>query len=413
MLRPIRLLPLFAAGVLLASVTARAQQFGPPKADPELPPPYDTRSGWFFSKVIGWPEGKMPTAPEGFRVNLYAELEDARWPYVLPNGDVLVSQADSSCVTLFRGLSPDGRPEQTEIFLDRLKKPFGMLLLGNSFYLGETHQVTRFPYQTGQTRLDPAQGKKFLSLPAGGYNNHWTRNVVARPDGKKIFVTVGSGSNVGEHGMEHEARRADILEINPDGTGERVFASGLRNPVGLDFAPGTGVAWTVVNERDNLGDDLVPDYLTSVREGGFYGWPFAYFGQNEDPRLKGQRPDLVAKSLKPDYALGSHTASLGLTFYRGKSFPERYRHGVFIGQRGSWNRSQLAGYKVVFVPFDDTGKPTGRPPEDFLTGFVANTERRQVYGRPVGVAVLPDGSLLVCDEPGNRVWRVSYAGKSR
>ena len=407
-------LPLFsfylavAAASLASPAAARAQQFGPPEAKPELPPPYQTRAGSFPSHVIGWPDGKTPTAPAGFRVNLYAELDNARWPYVLPNGDVLVAQADSGCITLFRGLGADGRPGQTEVFLRGLKKPFGMLVLDGMFYLGEPGKLSRYPYQPGQTQLDPAQGKKILDLPAGGYNNHWTRNVVARPDGKKLFVTVGSASNVGEFGLDREARRAGVLEVNPDGTGERVFASGLRNPVGIDFAPGTGVPWTVVNERDNLGDDLVPDYLTSVREGGFYGWPFAYFGTNEDPRLKGQRPDLVARSLRPDYALGSHTASLGLTFYRGKSFPERYRRGVFIGQRGSWNRSQLSGYKVVFVPFGDDGKPTGKPPDDFLSGFIADLGKREVYGRPVGVTTLPDGSLLVCDEPGNRVWRVSY-----
>ncbi len=397
------------AAVLTVS-TVRAQQFGPPSAKPDLPPPGATKSVRNSPQVLGWREGKMPTAPAGFRVSLFADLPNARWIYQLPNGDVLVSQADSSRITLLRDADGDGKPELVEPFLTGLKKPFGMLLLGgNTLYIGETHRLARYPYQTGQTRMEASSGVKILDLPAGGYNNHWTRNVVARPDGKKLLVTVGSGSNVAEHGIEHEARRAGILEINPDGSGERVFASGLRNPVGIDFAPGSGTPWTVVNERDNLGDELVPDYLTSVKDGGFYGWPYAYFGQNEDPRRKGERPDLVAKSLKPDYALGSHTASLGLVFYRGNSFPEKYRGGAFIGQRGSWNHSSLVGYKVVFVPFDG-GKPSG-PPQDFLTGFIADVNRSQVYGRPVGVAVLKDGSLLVADEPGGKVWRVSAAGR--
>ncbi len=392
---------------MFLTAIAGAQQFGPPQPDPDLPAPGATKSVRNSPQVLGWPAGKMPTAPAGFSVSLFADLPNARWIYQLPNGDVLVSQAGSSRITLLRDADGDGKPEVKETFLSGLKDPFGMLLLGNTLYIGETHQLSRYPYQTGQTKME-AKGEKILDLPAGGYNNHWTRNVIARPDGKKLFVTVGSGSNVGEHGMEHEKRRANVLEINPDGSGEKVFASGLRNPVGMDFAPGSSTLWTVVNERDNLGDELVPDYLTSVKEGGFYGWPFAYFGNTEDPRRKGERPDLVAKSLKPDYALGSHTASLGLEFYRGQSFPAKYRGGAFIGQRGSWNSSNLVGYKVVFVPFEN-GRPSG-PPQDFLTGFIADAKNSQVYGRPVGVSVLKDGSLLVADEPGGKVWRVTATG---
>jgi glucose/arabinose dehydrogenase len=248
---------------------------------------------------------------------------------------------------------------------------------------------------------------KILELPAGGYNNHWTRNLVANEKNSKIYVSVGSGSNVGEHGMENEVRRAGILEINPDGSGERVFASGLRNPVGMAWQPGSNVLWTAVNERDGLGDELVPDYITSLKEGGFYGWPYSYFGQHPDPRFKDseQRMDLVNKALVPDVPLKSHTASLGLTFYTQAGFPEHYKNGAFVGQHGSWNRKDQSGYKVVFVPFKN-GKPG--EPEDFLTGFIARAEKSEVYGRPVGVAVLPDGSLLVTDDASDTVWRVVY-----
>jgi glucose/arabinose dehydrogenase len=264
--------------------------------------------------------------------------------------------------------------------------------------------VLRFAYKPGQTKIT-GPGQKILDLPAKGYNNHWTRNLLASPDGSKIYVSVGSSSNVGENGMEHEQRRANILEINPDGTGEKVYASGLRNPVGMDWAPGTRTLWTAVNERDELGDDLVPDYLTSVQPGAFYGWPYAYFGPQEDPRRKGERPDLVKKSVVPDVPLGPHTASLGLAFYKGQAFPGKYQQGAFIGQHGSWNRSEFSGYKVVFVPFQN-GKPAGNM-EDFVTGFIANAANKEVYGRPVGVTTLPDGSLLVLDDAGNKVWRVA------
>ncbi len=239
----------------------------------------------------------------------------------------------------------------------------------------------------------------------GGYNNHWTRNLLANADGSKIYVSVGSASNVMERGVKEDEGRALILEINPDGSDKRVYASGLRNPVGMDWQPGTQVLWTAVNERDELGDDLVPDYMTSVQDGGFYGWPYSYFGQKEDSRRKGERPDLVAKAVVPDVALGPHTASLGLAFYDAKAFPASYQNGAFVGQHGSWNRSAFSGYKVVFVPFQNN-KPAGAP-EDFMTGFVANETTREVYGRPVGVAVLPDGALLVADDAGGKLWRVT------
>jgi glucose/arabinose dehydrogenase len=265
--------------------------------------------------------------------------------------------------------------------------------------------LMRYAYREGQTRLDVA-GQKVLDLPAGGYNNHWTRNVVAGPDGSKLYVSVGSATNVDEEGIDaKDPRRAAILELNTDGTEMRVYASGLRNPNGMDWEPVTNMLWTTVNERDLLGDDLVPDYLTSVRDGAFYGWPYAYFGSNEDPRQKGKRPDLVAKAVIPDYPLGAHTASLGLVFNRGDLFPASYRGGAFIAQRGSWNRSTFAGYRVIFVPFT-AGRPAG-PIQEFLTGFIANEQASEVYGRPVGVAMLRDGSLLVADDGGGKIWRIA------
>ena len=256
-----------------------------------------------------------------------------------------------------------------------------------------------FSYVAG-SKPSMAEGKKIIDLPAGGYNYHWTRNIFS--DGKKLYISVSSASNVAEHGMEEEKHRANILVANLDGSELKVFADGLRNPVGMAWQPTSKELWTVVNERDELGDDLVPDYLTSVGEGKFYGWPYSYFGQHEDPRLKGQRPDLVKKAVVPDFALDPHSASLGLIFYEGKSFPRRFTHGAFIGQRGSWNRSKFAGYRVAFVPFKD-GKPSCKA-EDFLTGFIK--QEGEVYSRPVGVAVANDGALLVADEPGNIIWHV-------
>jgi glucose/arabinose dehydrogenase len=400
----------------------------------QLPQPYETRSAVNFSKVVGWTNGSLPVAPKGFKVEKFADsLRSARWIYVLPNGDVLVSQANTEAkgaakvgadiigasnathttgspnkITLLRDADKNGSYEMRTDFLTGLNKPFGMLLMGNSFYVAVTDGLWQFPYNTGDTKIT-AQGKRIVDLPAGGYNNHWTRNIITNPAGSKIYISVGSASNVAEHGLEAEIRRACILEINPDGTGERVYAGGLRNPVGMGWAPGSNVLWTAVNERDKLGDNLVPDYATGVKDGGFYGWPFAYFGQNADPRIedKDKRPDLVSASIVPDVALGSHTASLGLAFYTGKTFPEKYWNGMFIGQHGSWNRKDLAGYKVVFVPFFN-GRPSG-PPEDFLTGFMADMGKSHVHGRPVGVTMMPDGSMLVADDASDIIWRVSFS----
>lgn len=399
-------------------------------ADTTITLPEPTESSIKFSNVVGWPAGKTPQAPAGFTVTEYANgLASPRWMYVAPNGDIFVAEANTerkgvkeivksevsgrknaerteasaNRITLLRDTNKDGKPDVRETFLTGLNQPFGMLVLGNRFYVANTDALWQYPYKEGETKMS-GQGKKILSLPAGGYNNHWTRNILASADGKKIYVSVGSGSNVAEHGIENETRRANILEINPDGTGERIYASGLRNPVGMGWQPETNVLFTAVNERDELGDELVPDYLTSVKEGAFYGWPYAYFGQHEDPRRKGERPDLVKKTIVPDVPLGSHTASLGLAFYDKTAFPEKYRNGAFVGQHGSWNRSSFSGYKVVFVPFEN-GKP-GKP-EDFLTGFIAEGTDKDVYGRPVGVTVLPDGAMLVADDATGHIWRVA------
>lgn len=376
-----------------------------------LPAPFATPSVRKNSRVIGWPEGKTPVAPEGFAVTLFADkLENPRWIYVAENGNIFVSESSTGSksanrITLFHDANKDGVAESREVFLTGLNKPFGMLVLNDKFYVANTDGVVVFDYNAGMKSLDPGKGKKILELPAGGYNNHWTRNIITNQAKNKLYISVGSGSNVAEHGIDHEKRRANILETNTDGSGERVYAAGLRNPVGMDWAPGTNVLWTAVNERDGLGDELVPDYITSVKENAFYGWPYAYFGQHEDPRRKGERPDLVSKTLVPDVAVGSHTASLGLAFYTGEKFPAKYKNGAFVGQHGSWNRSEFSGYKVVFVPFAN-GKPSGKP-EDFLTGFIADEKESQVYGRPVCVANLPDGSILVSDDSAGTIWRVT------
>lgn len=397
-----------------------------------LPKPYATKSATNFTNVLGWTKGNKPSAPIGFVVTKYADkLVNPRNIYVAPNNDIFISEANTEAIgvarvgaaligankaerldksanqiTLLRDTDGDGKPDLRSLFLRNLKQPFGMLILNNYFYVANTDGLWRYPYKKGEVMIQTA-GEKILDLPATGMNIHWTRNLIASKDGKKLYISIGSGSNVSEGGMEKEIRRADILEINPDGSGEKIYASGLRNPVGLDWQPNTNTLWAAVNERDLLGDDLVPDYITSVKPNGFYGWPYSYYGQNIDPRIKekDQRPDLVKSAIVPDVALGSHTASLGLAFYTGKTFPKKYHSGVFVGQHGSWNRSQIAGYKVVFIPFVNS-KPSGKE-EDFLTGFIADKKNNKVYGRPVDVAVLKDGSLLVSDDAANTIWRVS------
>ncbi len=400
--------------------------------NPELPPPVQT----FLPTVVlarakGWPEGVTPKPAEGFSVKALATgLDHPRWLYVLPNGDVLVAESDAppqpgiggisgwlmkmgmrwagaavpsaNRITLLRDADGDGEAETKTAFLTGLNSPIGMALIGNDFYVANTDSVMRFPYEAGATEIT-APGEKIADLPAGPINLHWVKNIVASPDGKHLYVGVGSNSNLGERGMENEEDRAAIHEIDLSTGTSRIFASGLRNPVGLAFQPESGALWTTVNERDELGSDLVPDYMTAVHENGFYGWPYSYYGRHLDPRAQPQRPDLVAKAIVPDYALGPHTASLGLAFYDGTLFPARYRGGAFVGQHGSWNRNPVSGYKVIFVPFEG-GRPSGQP-EDILTGFLSADG--DAYGRPVGVAIDKSGALLVADDVGNAVWRVT------
>ena len=402
-------------------------------ATPTLPQP---KSGLIptvnIAPAIGWPEGAMPTAMAGLSVTPLARgLDHPRWVYVLPNGDVLVAESNAppkpedakgikgwvmkkvmaragagvpsaNRITLLRDLDGDGKAETRTVFLENLNSPFGMALVGSDLYIANADALVKVPYQTGQTSISAAP-VKVLDLPGGPINHHWTKNVIASLDGSKLYVTVGSNSNVAERGMEAEAGRAAIWELDIKTGAHRVFASGLRNPNGMGWAPGTGALWTVVNERDEIGSDLVPDYLTSVRDGGFYGWPYSYYGQNVDVRAKPSQPDLVAKAIAPDYALGSHVAPLGMAFSQGGAMPQALVSGVFVGEHGSWNRKPLSGYKVVFVPFAG-GKPAGLP-VDVLTGFVNSEGKAQ--GRPVGVAMDGRGALLVADDVGNAVWRVA------
>ena len=402
-------------------------------ATPVLPAPFATESAHNYCDVIGWPEGKMPVAPAGFTVSRFAGgLSNPRWIYVGRNGDIFVCETmgkagpvkaikaiatgkakagnvsmtknvSANRITIFRDSDGDGVYETRNAFLEDLYHPFGMLILGDRFYVANMNEVVSFPYQQGQAKIT-AKGARVTGIPEG--SGHWTRNIIASRDEKKIYIAVGSASNVAEDGMEKEDGRAMIWEMNVDGTGKRQFATGLRNPVGMAWAPGTNTLWTAVNERDGLGDDLVPDYITSVKDGGFYGWPYSYWGQHEDPRMKDkQRPDLVKKAIVPDVSMGSHTAALGLAFDNGNKLPGRYKGGAFVGQHGSWNRSVPAGYAVVFVPFSN-GKPTGNM-EPFLTGFIADSAKNEVYGRPVGVAFTPGGDMLVADDAANTIWRVS------
>ena len=375
----------------------------------ELVSPYTSKSVSNNSTVIEWPEGMTPQAPEGFTVTRFADnLEHPRWTYIAPNNDIFVAEANTKNsadrVTLLRDTDEDGEVDERMIFKDGLNQNFGMLALNGYFYIANTDGLYRWPYKEGDTKLE-GEGEKIVDLSASGYNNHWTRNIITNEAGDKIYISVGSSSNVGEHGMEKEVRRANILEVNPDGSGEIIYANGLRNPVGMDWNPVTGDLWTAVNERDELGNNLVPDYITSVKKGGFYGWPFSYYGQIKDPRWEDEPHDsLVTAAIVPDVPVGSHTASLGLTFYTADDFPAEYKNGAFVGQHGSWNRKPFSGYKVLYVPFDQ-GKP--QEPQDFLTGFIANEENSEVYGRPVCVAVAPDGSLLVNDDDSGIIWKVT------
>jgi glucose/arabinose dehydrogenase len=424
------------AGCSEPATTASAEQtFGP---SPNLPAP---EKSWMptvnIANATGWPAGGKPTAANGMAVNAFAAgLDHPRTVYVLPNGDVLVAESNAppkpddgkgikawathlamrkagasvpsaNRITLLRDADGDGVAEVRSIFIEGLNSPFGMALVGEDFYVANSDAIVKFPYHDGDTKIT-APGVKLADLPAGRINHHWTKDLVASPDGTKLYATVGSNSNVGDNGMEAETNRAAVLEVDRASGKWRVFASGIRNPNGPSWQPQSGALWVTVNERDELGNDLVPDYMTSVKDGGFYGWPYSYYGQHVDVRVEPPRPDLVAKAIVPDYALGAHTASLGLTFNTGNLFPEAMAGGAFVGQHGSWNRKPRAGYKVIFVPFKD-GKPAGKP-QDVLTGFLNDSGEAQ--GRPVGVRIDKRGALLVADDVGNTVWRVTPSTKS-
>lgn len=428
---------IFGATLLAFTVSAYAMPpgFGP---DPTLPAPEESLIPTVNVATAGsWQGDAKPQAAAGFSVAAYArDLDHPRWLYVLPNGDVLVAETNAPAkpdgstgikdmivnyfmnkagsvtksanrITLLRDVDDNGSAKTRTVFLDGLHSPFGIVLVGNDLYIANTDAVVRFPYQSGQTEIT-AKGTMVMDLPGGPINHHWTKNIVASPDGRHLYVSVGSNSNVGERGIEAEAGRAAIWEFERASGKSRVFASGLRNPVGMAFQPQSGILWTAVNERDMLGNNLVPDYMTSVTDSAFYGWPYSYFGQNVDTRMTPPDPDLVASAIAPDYALGAHTASLGLEFYNADLYPSSYKGGAFIGQHGSWNRKPHSGYKVIFVPFAD-GKPNG-PPQDFLTGFLDQDEIAQ--GRPTGVTIDKAGALLLADDVGNIVWRVTPDAKS-
>ena len=411
----------------------RSAQMGPNPQLPAANQPFIPSI--HIAPADGWPAGRTPTAAPGLQVAAFAEgLDHPRWVYVLPNGDVLVAESNgpsepikrpkdlvlhavvkvagaavpsANRITLLRDVNGDGVADTRTVFLSGLHSPFGMALVGADLYVADTDALLRFPYTPGETSIR-GPGVKVADLPAGPIDHHWTKNVLASRDGTKLYVTVGSNSNVGENGLEAETGRARILEVDRQSGAMRPLATGLRNPNGMALEPATGALWVVVNERDELGDNLVPDYLTSVKDGGFYGWPYSYWGRNADRRVEPQRPELVARAIKPDYGLSSHVAPLGLTFYDSNTLPG-YRGGAFIGEHGSWDRQRLNGYKVVFVPFSG-GRPSG-PPRDVLTGFLSAGGR--AYGRPVGVTVDGAGALLVADDVGDRIWRVTAAMPSR
>jgi glucose/arabinose dehydrogenase len=389
-------------------------------------------------EATGWEEGQKPVAAEGMEVTAFATgLDHPRWIHVLPNGDVLVAETNAperpedskgikgfffklfqkkagagvpsaNRISLFRDEDGDGVAEFRSIFIDELNSPFGMALVDDTFYVANTDAVVAFPYTEGQTEITDSP-TRITDLPAGPLNHHWTKGLIASEDGTKLYVSVGSNSNVAENGIEKEKERATILEVDIESGSYRIFASGLRNPVGMAWEPETGVLWTVVNERDELGNDLVPDYLTSVQDGGFYGWPYSYYGDHVDTRVEPQKPELVASAIVPDYALGSHTAPLGLVSSLGNSLPERFENGMFVAQHGSWNRRPRTGYQVIFVPFVN-GMPQGEPLE-VLTGFIKDDSDDDAMGRPVGLALDSLDALLVADDVGNVIWRVTAASQ--
>jgi glucose/arabinose dehydrogenase len=423
------LLTVLLAGCDAANLSEQETQ-GP---NPTIPPPSEALPAINIAPAGAWQNGKKPTPAAGLAVSAFATgLDHPRWLTVLPNGDVLVAETNTpkqdgphglkgwlmvwamglagagvpspNRIVLLRDADGDGVAETRSVFREGLNSPFGMALIGDKFYVADTDALLRFDYAEGATKLE-GEGTKIAALPAGPINLHWTKSLVASPDGSKLYVGIGSNSNAGEGGLDLEEGRAQIVEIDVDTGTTRSFATGLRNPVGMVFEPDTGALWVVVNERDELGSDLVPDYLTEVKDGAFYGWPFSYWGQHVDARAKPQNPELVAQVLKPDYSLGNHVAPLGLVFATGSLLPDAYRSGAFIGEHGSWNRIPFSGYEVVFVPFSG-GRPSGLP-VDVLTGFLS--ERGEAQGRPAGVAMDAKGALLVADDVGNVVWRVTPA----
>ncbi|SFO78085.1 Glucose/arabinose dehydrogenase, beta-propeller fold [Pseudomonas sp. NFACC24-1] len=434
MLKPPHLLIVaLAAGLAACGESSTLQVSDGTGPAPKLPEPNKTLVPTVnIAEAVGWPQGAKPTPAQGLQVGAFAEgLDHPRWLYVLPNGDVLVAETNAppkpddskgirgwvmkkvmgragagvpspNRITLLRDANHDGIAETRTVFLENLNSPFGMTLVGNDLYVADTDRLIRFPYKDGDTQIK-AQPTKVVDLPGGTLNHHWTKNVIASRDGSKLYVTTGSNSNVAENGMEAEEGRAAIWEVDRASGNHRIFASGLRNPNGLAWEPRSGALWTAVNERDEIGSDLVPDYITSVKDGAFYGWPYSYYGQHVDVRVEPQNPALVAKAIAPDYAVGPHTASLGLTFAEGSTLPPPFTEGAFVGQHGSWNRKPHSGYKVIFVPFNG-GKPVGQP-VDVLTGFLNADEKAQ--GRPVGVVIDKQGGLLVADDVGNKIWRVS------
>ena len=421
-------------GLTACGESARLQVTDGSGPSPQLPEPTKTLIPTVnIAPAVGWPDGGKPKAAQGTQVVAFAGgLDHPRWLYVLPNGDVLVAETNApekpddgkgirgwvmkkvmakagagvpspNRITLLRDADKDGVAETRTVFLKDLNSPFGMTLVGNDLYVADTDRLLRFKYQEGATSLN-GPGEPVSELPGGPLNHHWTKNVIASPDGRKLYVTVGSNSNVAENGMDKEKERAAIWEVDPATGQHRIFASGLRNPNGLAWEPHSGKLWTAVNERDEIGSDLVPDYITSVQDGGFYGWPYSYYGQHVDVRVEHQDPNLVARAIAPDYAVGPHTASLGLAFAEAGALPPPFDQGAFIGQHGSWNRKPHSGYKVLFVPFSTEGKPAGKP-VDLLSGFL--NDEGKAMGRPVGVVTDRRGGVLVADDVGNVVWRVS------
>lgn len=371
----------------------------------DLPAPFATESVRRASKLVGQPSSAELKVPKGFKVNVFAEgdFKYPRWMVLAPNGDVFVADSYAGKIVVLRDVNRDGVAETRFTFAEGLAQPFGMAFHKDWFYVANTDAVVRFTYKSGQT-IAEGSPEKIIDLTRGGYNQHWTRNIIFSPDGTKLFVSIGSETNAD---VETDPRRAAISVFEPNGERQRIFASGLRNPIGLAFNPANGELWTAVNERDGLGNDLVPDYVTSVKEGGFYGFPFSYIGQNEEPRRKGENPEMIKKAIVPDVLVTSHSAALGLVFYDKQMFPKKYRGDAFVAFHGSWNREKLTGYKVVRIDFKD-GRLVDNSYEDFVSGWLPDETSQEVWGRPVGLLVLGDGSLLICDDGGKKIWRISY-----